>query len=617
MSLALLLALVAPSLAQTTDGTDTAATAAGGFDAHGFRLASFDADPRDPLRLLRPGDMESGSWYAGALGEFANEPLVFQGPDDADPTAVLSNVFAANLTAGVVAADPVRFDLSVPFYLASSGPDGSQGASLGDVRLSSLVALMQPGDTGRYGLGVIAALDVPTGRPDDFLGDTGVAGMLALSNTVEADALTITTQIGGRLAPNTDPDARPASTEGGDSIEAGGAIGYLIDDMTGITLEADIGVPVSATVREAIGVGAEATLGVRHVREQGAHISGGLGFGLGRGAGASPIRVLIGGGFGTASASPKDSDADGLADRDDDCVSQPETVNGFQDDDGCPDELPAIRFMATWEGNVQEDATVSVNGDAAQAAPRSVTGAAGQGFEVTATAGSCLKAAQSMSYGAVATDVNLVLERVAGKVVVKVRNEDDAPLAGADVRYIGDDDRCLPDERGAGLGDATHDVGTGDYMIFVTAPGYGVHRQNVSVTAGEEVVVEAKLRPTKVQMEGDKIVILDKVYFQTGKAIIEERSFALLDEVAATIQTAPIDGTVEVQGHTDSQGAESSNLKLSQSRAESVVEYLIGKGVAAEMLRAKGYGESKPIADNGTDGGRSTNRRVEFVIVKE
>jgi outer membrane protein OmpA-like peptidoglycan-associated protein len=530
---------------------------------------------------------------------------------------VLSNVVAANLSAGVVAADPVRFDLSVPFYLASTGPDGSQGASLGDVRLSSLVALMQPEDTGRYGLGLVAALDVPTGRPDDFLGNTGVAGMLALANTVEADALTITTQIGARLAPNTNPDDRPARTEGGDSIEAGAAVGYLIDEMTGITLEADIGVPFAPEVREAIGIGAEATLGVRHVREQGAHVSGGLGFGLGRGAGASPIRVLIGGGFGTASATPKDSDADGLADRDDDCVSQPETVNGYKDDDGCPDELPAITFTATYGGEVQEDAVIVVNGDEGQAAPRSVSGPEGQVLQVTATAGTCLAGAQALSYGAVAVDVTVPLERVTGKVVIQVRNEDGAPLAGADVRYIGDDDRCLPDERGAGLGDATHDVGAGDYMIFVTAPGYGVHRQNVTVEGGKEVLVEAKLKPTKVQLEGDKIVILEKVFFQTGKAVIEERSYGLLDEVAATIQSAPLEGLVEVQGHTDSQGAESSNLKLSQSRAEAVVEYLVGKGVPAEKLRAKGYGESKPIKDNGTEEGRTANRRVEFVIVSE
>ena len=104
--------------------------------------------------------------------------------------------------------------------------------------------------------------------------------------------------------------------------------------------------------------------------------------------------------------------------------------------------------------------------------------------------------------------------------------------------------------------------------------------------------------------------------FEEGKATIDASSYPLLDEVASTIQSAPIDGAVEVQGHTDSRGAASTNLSLSQARAEAVVAYLVEKGVAAELLRAKGYGETAPMADNGTEEGRDTNRRIEFVFVE-
>ena len=72
---------------------------------------------------------------------------------------------------------------------------------------------------------------------------------------------------------------------------------------------------------------------------------------------------------------------------------------------------------------------------------------------------------------------------------------------------------------------------------------------------------------------------------------------------------------VEVQGHTDSQGRDAFNLKLSQKRAESVRAYLIERGVPALSLEAKGYGETMPIASNRTRSGRAKNRRVEFVIV--
>jgi outer membrane protein OmpA-like peptidoglycan-associated protein len=74
---------------------------------------------------------------------------------------------------------------------------------------------------------------------------------------------------------------------------------------------------------------------------------------------------------------------------------------------------------------------------------------------------------------------------------------------------------------------------------------------------------------------------------------------------------------VRVEGHTDSVGSDETNLTLSQGRAESVMKYLTDKGVDASRLEAKGFGESKPLADNKTEEGRAKNRRVEFVIVSQ
>ncbi len=67
--------------------------------------------------------------------------------------------------------------------------------------------------------------------------------------------------------------------------------------------------------------------------------------------------------------------------------------------------------------------------------------------------------------------------------------------------------------------------------------------------------------------------------------------------------------------HTDNQGNENFNIKLSARRAEAVKKYLISKGVPADILDTKGFGSSKPIADNSTEEGRSKNRRVEFIIL--
>lgn len=105
------------------------------------------------------------------------------------------------------------------------------------------------------------------------------------------------------------------------------------------------------------------------------------------------------------------------------------------------------------------------------------------------------------------------------------------------------------------------------------------------------------------------------VNFDFDRAVIREADFANLDQDAATLKDWG-NVKVEVAGHTDSVGTEKYNMGLSVRRANAVREYLIGKGVAADRLIVKGYGESQPIADNGTADGRFKNRRVELVPKK-
>ena len=110
-----------------------------------------------------------------------------------------------------------------------------------------------------------------------------------------------------------------------------------------------------------------------------------------------------------------------------------------------------------------------------------------------------------------------------------------------------------------------------------------------------------------------KIELKQTVFFDTNKATIKPVSFALLNDVALALRdNATL--VVEIQGHTDSQGNDAFNKKLSQRRAESVRAYLAGRGIDGARLLPKGYGEDVPIADNRTADGRGQNRRVEFVI---
>ncbi len=115
-----------------------------------------------------------------------------------------------------------------------------------------------------------------------------------------------------------------------------------------------------------------------------------------------------------------------------------------------------------------------------------------------------------------------------------------------------------------------------------------------------------------VEIRADKLVIYDSVYFKLNKAIIEAKSFKLLDNVANIIAGHPELEVLRVEGHTDSQGNREKNLALSRDRAEAVKAYLVKKGIDPTRLAAQGFGPDKPIDTNATKEGRAKNRRVEF-----
>jgi len=108
-----------------------------------------------------------------------------------------------------------------------------------------------------------------------------------------------------------------------------------------------------------------------------------------------------------------------------------------------------------------------------------------------------------------------------------------------------------------------------------------------------------------------KTLILEGVFFEFDRAVLRPESRETLDRVARSLMDWP-EVHVEVAGHTDSIGTDEYNLDLSGRRAAAVVEYLRAQGVAIDRMRARGYGESQPIADNRDDGGRAKNRRVEL-----
>jgi len=112
------------------------------------------------------------------------------------------------------------------------------------------------------------------------------------------------------------------------------------------------------------------------------------------------------------------------------------------------------------------------------------------------------------------------------------------------------------------------------------------------------------------------VISLDGVNFRTNSADLLDGADIVLDEQAGKlVENATI--TIEVAGHTDSDGDAGYNQQLSQRRAETVRDYLIGKGVSADRISATGYGESEPIASNATREGKAMNRRVELRVQED
>ncbi len=148
-----------------------------------------------------------------------------------------------------------------------------------------------------------------------------------------------------------------------------------------------------------------------------------------------------------------------------------------------------------------------------------------------------------------------------------------------------------------------------EYNVFIKAvTDSNIYGNLVIAALGEGEFYDS---PFKVDIVYDppSSYTLHNVEFDNAKYSLRPASYKELNQLVAYMQRKDVD--IEIAGHTDNVGNADDNQKLSQQRAEAVKNYLISKGIAAKRLVAKGYGSSRPIADNATDEGRQRNRRTE------
>jgi outer membrane protein OmpA-like peptidoglycan-associated protein len=139
-------------------------------------------------------------------------------------------------------------------------------------------------------------------------------------------------------------------------------------------------------------------------------------------------------------------------------------------------------------------------------------------------------------------------------------------------------------------------------------------RQEAEQRAAAAIASLEQVAKVKEEARGTVITLDGAVLFVTGKAELSPLARQKLNDVATALKEVDPDKSIVVEGHTDSQGSDESNLALSEQRARSVRDYLVSQGVAQERITAKGLGETQPLATNDTSEGRANNRRVEIVI---
>ncbi len=301
----------------------------------------------------------------------------------------------------------------------------------------------------------------------------------------------------------------------------------------------------------------------------------------------------------TLGLAPDDSDGDGLNDAVDRCPTEAEDKDGFEDSDGCPD--------------LDNDADGVA--DSADSCPDEAEDK--DGFE---DADGCPDLDNDRDGIADASD------KCTDKAEDRDGFEDDdgCPDLDNDRDGIADSaDKCpnesgVAAEKGCPVRDRDHD-GIADNLDKCPDEAEtfnGIKDDDGCPDAKATVIITSK-----------EIKILEKVYFDTGKASIKSVSFTLLDTVATVLMAHPEISLIIIEGHTDDVGKDDANLALSEGRAQSVRTYLIEKGMAEARLEAHGFGETAPVCGNVAElegnkrknrkaiaACRDENRRVQFRI---
>ena len=258
----------------------------------------------------------------------------------------------------------------------------------------------------------------------------------------------------------------------------------------------------------------------------------------------------------------EDNDGDGILDEDDDCPLIPEDFDGDEDDDGCPEGQDGDR-----DGDGVPDALDNCPDEFEDR----------DGFE---------------------DDDGCPDPDNDGDGILDV--QDLCPNEPEDLDGFEDDDGCPDPDNDADRILDPDDACPNDPEVY-----NAFEDEDGCPDESEDIIIE-----------DTEIVVLRKIYFETDSAVIQPRSYPIVDIVATTLLGNPQLTLVEIQGHADERGADDYNIRLTRDRAAAVLEALVERGVPRSRIRSAGYGERCPVDDAHTPAAWEQNRRVEFKIIE-
>ena len=522
--------------------------------------------------------------------------------------------------------------------LGRLGTDNTvESFTLADLRIVPKLQFLDPEDWGGFGLGVVVPVYLPIGDQASFNSDGEVRVEPRLIVDYYHD-------VGFGLSANVGYQFRPERTAlsalsddtlrwgvglelptGLDCLQLVGSIfgNFQLEDDRPDTALRDYGDNRTSPI-EALGA-LQFNLPASLV----ANVGGGAG--LNDGVGAPRYRA-----FASLSYTPriKDSDADGIPDPEDTCPEEPEDMDGFEDNDGCPD------VDNDQDGILDENDTCPLEPEDKD------------GFEdedgcpdpdndkdgVLDVEDQCpMEPGLPEKQGCPERDkdgdgILDEADRCPTEPEDKdgFEDEDGCPDPDNDKDGILDvNDKCplepelvngIEDEDGCPELDTDGDGIIDPLDKCVTEPEtYNGNKDDDGCPDGKQTVVITET----------SIKILERVFFDTNKAKIKSRSFNILNTVATVLKQNPQITLIRIEGHTDDVGGDENNLALSKDRAASVMAYLISQGVKADVLTSEGYGETKPLCQEmpqllenkrknrkAIEDCRADNRRVEFSILE-